>query len=59
MPVDTETTKPVLIHVNPQDWLEFKRLVGSRKASMRLRAMIRRDIARAKRQRALRNQPCI
>lgn len=41
VPADTKVTKPVLIHVNPQDWQEFRRLVGSRRASYRLRVFIR------------------
>jgi hypothetical protein len=49
MPVDTDKTKPVLIHVNPKDWAEFRKLAGSRRASMRVRALIRRELAQAQR----------
>ena len=48
MPVDTDVTKPVLIHVNPKDWAEFKKLVGSRRASITLRQMIRARLHRTK-----------
>lgn len=41
MPIDTPITKPVIIHVNPDDWAQFRKLVGSRRASYRLRCMIR------------------
>lgn len=45
MPADTvRPTKPVLIHVDPVEWAEFKRLVGRRKASLRIRAMVRVEI---------------
>jgi hypothetical protein len=44
MPVDTDETKPVLVHINPREWAEFKRLVGSRKASITVRRLIRAEI---------------
>jgi hypothetical protein len=46
MPVDTPVTKPVLIHVNPDDWKKFQKLVGRRMASRRIRALIAREIKR-------------
>lgn len=48
MPVDTDETKPVLIHVNPKDWAEFKRVVGSRNASITVRRLIRKEIRRSR-----------
>jgi hypothetical protein len=48
MPVDVDETTPVLIHVNPDDWEAFKKLAGRRRASMKLRAMIRKEIAAAR-----------
>lgn len=45
MPADTvRKTTPVLIHLDPVHWREFKKIAGSRKASMRLRAMMREVI---------------
>jgi hypothetical protein len=44
MPVDTERTVPVLVHIDPKDWAEFKKIAGRRKASMRLRQLIRTEI---------------
>lgn len=50
MPVDcVRPTKPVLVHVDPEEWSEFKKLVGSRKASRRIRALIRVEIERQRR----------
>lgn len=47
MPVDcVRPTKPVLVHVDPVEWREFKKLVGSRMASRRIRALIRVEIER-------------
>jgi hypothetical protein len=48
MPTDTERTIPVLIHVNPDDWAEFKRISGKRRASMKVRKLIRNEIKRAR-----------
>lgn len=45
MPVDTENTTPVLVHLDPNDWEAFKKLAGRRRASMKLRAMIRKEIS--------------
>jgi hypothetical protein len=59
VPTDTETTIPVLIHVNPDDWAEFKRISGNRRASMKMRRLIRNELKRAKRAAATRNIPCI
>ena len=47
MPVDTKKTRPVLVHINPTDWAEFKRIVGSRRASLTVRKLIRAEIQRA------------
>jgi hypothetical protein len=47
MPVDcVRPTKPVLVHVDPEEWSEFRKLVGSRMASRRIRALIRVEIER-------------
>lgn len=48
MPADTDRTVPVLIHVNPDDWAEFKRISGKRRASLKVRKLIRNEIKRAK-----------
>jgi hypothetical protein len=47
MPVDTDQTTPVLVHLNPDDWRAFKRLKGSRKASKALRSMIGEQLVSA------------
>ena len=47
MPVDTDRTISVLVHVNPDEWAQFKRLCGKRRASLRVRTLIRREIATA------------
>lgn len=47
MPKDTPVTKPVLVHLNPRDWEQFKELCGSGKASRRIRAIIRRELKKA------------
>lgn len=44
MPVDTKRTVPVLVHIDPKDWAEFKQIAGSRKASFLLRQLIRTEI---------------
>lgn len=45
MPMDcVRPTKPVLVHLDPVEWKEFQRLVGRRKASRRIRALIRTEI---------------
>lgn len=48
MPADTPVTKPVLIHVDPDDWEQFQVLCGKRKVSRRIRAIVRREIKRAR-----------
>jgi len=47
MPADTRETKPVLIHVNPDDWALFQELCGRRKVSMTIRRMVRRELKKA------------
>lgn len=45
MPRDcVRPTKPVLVHVDPVEWERFKKLVGHRRASRRIRALIRFEI---------------
>lgn len=46
MPADTASTIPVLVHLNPDDWKKFKKLSGHRKASMRVRQLIRLELDR-------------
>ena len=47
MPKDTPVTKPVLIHVDPDDWEQFKLLCGNYKVSRRIRAIVRRELRKA------------
>lgn len=49
MPVDCDRpTKPVLVHLDPDDWAEFKAIAGSRQASRRLRQLIRSELRMAR-----------
>jgi hypothetical protein len=48
MPADTEKTKPVLVHLDPDDWEAFKKLVGKRQASMAVRRMIRSELRQSR-----------
>jgi hypothetical protein len=41
---DTSNTRPVLIHVDKEDWETFKKIAGSRRASSRVRKLIREDL---------------
>lgn len=36
--------KPVLIHVDPDEWPKFQELCGSYKASARLRELVKEEI---------------
>jgi hypothetical protein len=58
---DTSNIVPVLVHMDREDWERFKILAGPRKASSRLRKMVKRELedskdltAKAKRFRAAR-----
>lgn len=48
MPKDAPVTKPVLIHVDPDDWKEFQEICGRYRVSRRIRAIVRREIRKAK-----------
>lgn len=48
MPKDAPVTKPVLIHVDPKDWEAFKQLCGNYKVSRRIRAIVRRELKKAR-----------
>lgn len=53
MPVDVQFTQPVLVHLDPDDYEEFKKLCGNRRVSMKIRAMIRSEL---KQHREVRNR---
>jgi hypothetical protein len=36
--------KPVLIHVDPEDWEVFKEIAGNYRVSRKVREMVRREI---------------
>lgn len=44
---DTSNIVPVLVHMDRGDWEQFKLLAGKRKASMRLRRMVREELHNA------------
>lgn len=41
---DTSNIVPVLVHMDRKDWEQFKLLAGKRRASARLRAMVKREL---------------
>jgi hypothetical protein len=42
--------RPVLVHVDPDDWEQFKKLCENYKMSKRVRELIKADIARKTKQ---------
>jgi hypothetical protein len=40
--------KPVLIHVDPDDWAEFQKLCGNYRVSKRIRKLVRQELILAK-----------
>lgn len=44
MPTDSKDTVPVLVHMDRKDWEKFKEVTGKRKASQRLRHLVRADL---------------
>lgn len=49
MPADSQDTVPVLVHMDRRDWEKFKKKVGTRRASLQLRRLVREDLATATR----------
>ena len=41
---DTSNTRPVLVHIDRDDWEQFKKMVGERQASKRVRFLVRQDL---------------
>jgi hypothetical protein len=44
---DTSNIVPVLVHMDRKDWEAFKKLAGKRRASSRLRRMVKAELLTA------------